>query len=348
MDLTVTIVTRNRAESLKEGLISLKKQVYAAERYEVIVVDNGSTDHTRDIAEAMADSFTNFTYVHDPRPGQLVGYHRALQAAKGRIACFIDDDVRPSESWLAGLASSYKEPNVGLATGPIKLEFEADRPAWLDHMELGEPGGMTLPFLGLLDCGSDAREIPTNLVWGSNFSARRDLLLRVGGFHPTAMPSDLLHFHGDGEIYPGRAIAEAGYVAVYNPAATVRHIIPEERLTLEAVVKKFETTGYARSFQALRQTGVAYPKPTEAEIIDITSRYFRDWRNAPGDLKQAVLEGLTYGIRQHLKYFTDDQDFRRWVLRDNYLDLERCYNHPDLINYQARVKGAEQDWRSGT
>lgn len=348
MDFTVTIVTRNRAESLKEGLRSLNAQAYPSDRYEVIVVDNGSTDHTREVAEDMAGDFSHSQYLYDRRPGQLVGWHRALQVANGSIACFIDDDVRPESTWLAALAANYEDPKVGLATGPIGIEFEADRPIWLDHMELGDPGGMTLPFLGMLDCGQSVREIPSNFVWGSNFSARRSLLMKVGGFHPCAMPSELLHFYGDGEVYAGRAIAAGGHMAAYHPGASVRHIIPPERLTLAAVAKKFETTGYARSFQTLRQSGEAYPNPTDAEVTDIARRYFRDWGNAPDDLKQAVIEGLATGIRNHLNLFSDDPDFRRWVLRDNYLDLDQCYDHPALIAYQATTGGSEQDWRAGT
>ncbi len=347
MDFTVTIVTRNRAYSLKETLKSLTAQSYSSDRYEVIVADNGSTDSTRDVAEGMAGDFRNFRYLYDPRPGQLVGWHRALRVAEGRIVCFIDDDVRPETTWLAGLATSYEDSNVGLATGPIGLEFEADRPAWLDHMELGDHGGMTLPFLGLLDCGSSAREIPSNFVWGSNFSARRSLIMKVGGFHPCAMPGDLLHFHGDGEIFVGRAIAAGGNTAAYHPKASVKHIIPPERLTLAAVTKKFETTGYARSFQTLRQSGAEYPDPTDIEIGNIARRYFRDWDVAPDDLKQAVMDGLATGIRNHLHHFIDDPDFRRWVLRGNYLDLDQCYDHPALIAYQMDSDRSEKDWRIG-
>ena len=347
MVLTVTIATRNRADSLEEGLKSLTAQSYSSDLYEVIVADNGSTDRTRDVAEGMASDFKNFRYLYDPRPGQLVGWHRALKVAKGNIACFIDDDVRPEASWLAGLATSYKDPNVGLATGPIGLEFEADRPTWLDHMRLGDHGGMTLPFLGLLDCGPSARAIPSNFVWGSNFSARLSLIKEIGGFHPCAMPGDLLHFHGDGEIYVGRVITANGYTAAYHPGASVRHIIPRERLTLAAVAKKFETTGYARSFQALRQSGAEYQNPTDDEIVNIARRYFRDWGGAPDDLKQAVIDGLANGIRNHLHHFIDDPDFRRWVLRDNYLDLDQCYDHPALIAHQAAPDRSEKDWRGG-
>ena len=93
MDFTVTIVTRNRAESLKEGLRSLNQQAYPSELFEVIVVDNGSTDHTREVAEEMAGDFSHFQYLYDLRPGQLVGWHRALQAANGSIACFTSGNL---------------------------------------------------------------------------------------------------------------------------------------------------------------------------------------------------------------------------------------------------------------
>jgi len=347
VDFTVTVVTKNRSRNLKSCFDALSAQAFPGDRYEVIVADNGSTDDTRQVAEQAADTFSHFRYIFDARPGQLVGYHRALTSAIGDISCFIDDDVRPAPGWLSALSEVYGDPAVGLGTGPITLHLPEDAPDWLDHLVLGEPGGQTLPYLGMLDAGPKLREVPGNLVWGTNFSVRRSLALEVGGFHPTAMPAELLHFYGDAEVYLAQAVCDYGLKALYHPGASVQHVIPAERLTLSSVGRKFETTGYARSFQTLRQSGTAYPEPTDGEISDIAKRYFRDWDAAPDDLKQAVADGLAKGIRSHLKHFIDDPDFRRWVLRENYLDLDSCYDHPDLIAYQANAGGPETDWRQG-
>ena len=109
MDFTITITTCNRAESLRRGLEALALQDYPAERFEVIVADNGSRDHTRSVADALTPRFAHFHYLHDARPGQLVGWHRALAIARGSVTCFIDDDVRPSPGWLFGASISTRD-----------------------------------------------------------------------------------------------------------------------------------------------------------------------------------------------------------------------------------------------
>jgi GT2 family glycosyltransferase len=344
LDFSVTITTCNRAESLRRGLEALAQQDYRLEAIEVIVADNGSTDHTKSIADGFAARFPNFRYLYDARPGQLVGWHRAFAVTRGVVTCFIDDDVRPDSGWLSALAESYRDPGVGLATGPIHLAFEETQPDWLALMTLGEPGTETMPLLGGLEAGPNVRDIPGNFVWGTNFSVRRSVLIEVGGFHPCAMPWNLIRFYGDGEIHIGRTAERLGHRILYHPAASVQHDIPAGRMTLEAVMRKFTTSGCARSFQAIRAGGQPVAAPSADEIKAIARRYFRDAKAAPGDLVQAVEMGLDHGMTLQREAFRTDSDFRDWVLRDNFLDLDACYTHPDLA---AATPASAADWRSG-
>lgn len=343
MNFTVTITTCNRAESLRRGLDALADQDYPLDDVQVIVADNGSSDGTKQVADVFASRFPRFHYLYDARPGQLVGWHRAAAVASGEITCFIDDDVRPDPGWLAALADAYRDPRVGLATGPIRLAFDTAPPDWLALMTLGEPGAQTIPLLGGLDCGPQMRNIPGNFVWGTNFSVRREVLFEVGGFHPCAMPWPLIRFYGDGEIYIGRTAEQSGWRIVYHPGAAVAHDIPAARLTLDAVMRKFTTTGCARSFQTLRSLRQPFELPSANEIRTIAQRYFRDSVAIPADLAQAVETGLDHGMSVQRAAFVSDPDFRAFVLRDNYLDLDACYTHPDLVTAAA----TDGDWRGG-
>lgn len=331
MDITVTITTVNRADSLAEALEALLVQDFRTGAFEVIVADNGSTDQTKEICESYAPKFENFSYLFDARPGQMVGWHRALEISQGEVCCFIDDDVRPDPGWLSGIAEAYQDLEVGLATGPIRLHYESPPPDWVAHMMLGEPSAQTLPAYGLLDFGSDIKDIPGIFVWGSNFTVRKSCLQEVQGFHPCAMPGHLLKFYGDGEIHVGRSVEALGYKILYHPAIAVSHNIPANRLTLNALKSKFITTGIARSFQVIRQIGGAYDLPDEAEFRAMALRYFNDPATAPRDLIQTVQDGLVEGVTCHLQSFTEDPEFQSWVLRDNYLDLNKCYVHPELV-----------------
>lgn len=344
MFLSVVISTAGRPESLGESLAALAVQSFDRDAYQVIVGENGGADAARGICAAVAGRFSDFHYLHDARPGQLVGWHRALEHVRGEVACFIDDDVRPRPGWLAAIDDAFADPGVGLLTGPIQGAFEADPPDWLDHLRLGEKGAETHPSLGLLDFGDRVREIPANFVWGSNFIVRRDALLDAGGFHPCAMPAHLLKFLGDGEIAPARAVAAAGGKVLYHPGAAVDHWIPAWRMDLKALEGRFQVAGIARSFQYLRQIRAPYELPSEPELAEIANKYLRDPQAAPADLRGAIAAGLEAGIRLHLESFIADAAFREWVLRENYLDLDACHTHADLL-VAAADDSRHPDWR---
>ncbi len=346
MDISVVIVTKNRAELLSRSLNALRHQEYPLYSFEVIVADNGSTDDTHSVCQEISTELNEFSYIYDSRPGQLVGWHRALLSAKGELICFIDDDVIPSPTWLISIAESFKDPEVGMATGPIKIAHDCRIPDWIDCMRLGETDNEILPVLGLLNAGPNIREIPHNFAWGSNFSIRKELLIAVGGFHPGAMPTELIFMFGDAEIHVGREVGKLGYKCLYHPYALVEHYIPEERISLSAIQKKFMTSGFSRSFQTLRELKEAYPTPQEEELLEIANRYFNRKSNIPKGLFSAVLAGLQEGISLHLTKFKEMPDFRKWVLVENFLDLGDCYDNPILKDY-SMSSSSHRDWRIG-
>jgi glycosyltransferase involved in cell wall biosynthesis len=343
MTVSVIITTCNRADSLARVLEALVAQDFSKSDFEIIVSDNGSRDHTHEVAQAFAKRAANLRYVFDARPGQLVGWHRGLALAQGEITCFIDDDSLPSPTWLAALDDAYRDARVGLVTGPIALPIGQTGPDWLQHLTLGEPGGQTLPFLGLLDCGRAIRDIPGNFVWGTNFTVRRSVLVEVGGFHPGAMPWHLIRFYGDGEVHVGRSASQRGYRVLYHPAAAVTHDVDPNRFTIEGVYRKLVTSGCARAYQTLRGTGALFPIPDESEIASIAGRYFRDVTAVPKELSDAVEKGLRDGISRVHTGFESDPMFRDWIMRPDYLDLDAAYVHPALT-----AANDTQDWRSGT
>ncbi len=347
MNLSVTVTTCNRADSLARVLESLAAQDFPRMDFEIIVADNGSRDHTREVAQAFAKRLPNLRYLFDARPGQLVGWHRSLAVSQGEITCFIDDDSLLAPTWLAAIDEAYADPRVGLATGPIALPEGRVRPEWLAHLTLGEPGGQTLPFLGLLDCGSAVRDIPGNFVWGTNFTVRRTVLEEIRGFHPCAMPWRLIRFHGDGEIHVGRSAAARGHRVLYHPGAAVDHDVHPDRLSLEGVYRKFVSSGCVRAYQTLRGNSALFELPSSDEIHSIAGRYFQDEKTAPTELRDAIARGLGDGITMVRDGFANDALFRDWVLRPDYLDVDAAYVHPDLVADQD-VHAAERDWRSGT
>ncbi|NQV55050.1 MAG: glycosyltransferase family 2 protein, partial [Rhodospirillales bacterium] len=132
--ISVVIATHNRAQSLAKCLAALAKFDYPMSELEVIVSDNASSDATEAVAEGFKKVFPNFAYLFDPRPGQLVGWHRGLAAAKSEIVAFIDDDIRPIRSWASAIEETFNDAAIGLATGKIIPEFLESPPDWHQHL----------------------------------------------------------------------------------------------------------------------------------------------------------------------------------------------------------------------
>jgi glycosyltransferase involved in cell wall biosynthesis len=116
-NISVVIATRNRAESLKDTLASLTRQSRKPD--EVVVVDNASSDHTRDVALKFVDSL-NLKYVYEAKRGIPYARNAGIQNAGGDIIAFVDDDCVADENWLKNLEIPFvKDPHIGVVGGEI-------------------------------------------------------------------------------------------------------------------------------------------------------------------------------------------------------------------------------------
>ena len=124
LTVSVVIATRNRAEWLRETLDSVTRQTRQPD--EVVVVDNASTDHTREVVVSFADRL-NVRYVHEPRRGIPHARNAAVRSATGDIVAFIDDDCVASEDWLKYVEIPFlRDPNVGVVGGEVGYERVGD------------------------------------------------------------------------------------------------------------------------------------------------------------------------------------------------------------------------------
>ena len=132
MKASVIIPTRNRADALARCLESLTCQTLPAETFEVLVIDNGSTDHTPDVAENYG-SLLQLTYVTAPEPGLHVGRHEGMRRANTDVLMFADDDIEAEPSWVEAVAQTLENPNIALVGGNNYPLFEEPPPnGWYD------------------------------------------------------------------------------------------------------------------------------------------------------------------------------------------------------------------------
>ena len=121
MQLSVILSTRNNAPALGRLLQALA-QCDAPDSWECLIVDNGSTDATRQTIEHCMDKLP-LHYLYQPLPGKSISLNLALREAQGEVILFTDDDVIPEPGWLlAHIRAMRDNPEVRLLGGRIRVD----------------------------------------------------------------------------------------------------------------------------------------------------------------------------------------------------------------------------------
>jgi len=318
--LSVIIPTRNRAKFLERALASFVGQTFPKDEFEVIVVDNGSTDATAAVCAELAARFPRFTYLRDEHPGLHVGRHLGMNHAQADILVYGDDDIEAGPKWLESIDQAFTNPGVVLVGGKNLPMFEAPPPDWIARLWAPNDSGERICCpLSILDLGDVPRRISPYRVFGCNFSIRKSILLAAGGFHPDGMPKELIRFRGDGETHVSQFIDNRGLTAFYHSDASVGHFVSRERMTEEYFYRRSFNQGISNSFSELRKQGrcAGFRKQFVSTLRQIRARFRLQFAPYP----QAGMAKFTrLGYRYHQRAYRSDPALREWVRRNNYLE----------------------------
>ena len=250
---SIIVPTLYRAALLRRCLTHLSELAFDPDIYEVLVIDNGSTDDTKETTLAFEAEIKNLGYIYCECPGLVAARHRGLEQSRGEILCFIDDDSFVSKGWLKGVADAFSDQDVVLVGGPCLPEYEIEPPGWLSHFWGYIEWGKCLGSLSLLDFGRESKAIPPIYVFGCNFNIKKDVLMGIGGFHPDAYPKEMIRYRGDGESYVSEKLSNMGVMALYWPGAEIRHFVPASRATEEYLRYRGYIQGISNSFAQIRK-----------------------------------------------------------------------------------------------
>ena len=240
-DITVVVATLNRAALLAEMLQSLAQQQTRQEfTYEVVVVDNGSTDETGAQLRRLAASYpVRLTALVERQLGKPAALNTGIATSEGRIVVVTDDDVVADPTWLLALWHCFRETEAGAVGGRVMPLWVDGRPEWLTDHLMGHLG-----TLGCLNFGSSRivlSEGPDKYwVVGSNIAVRREVVERLGGF-------DVRRLRGE-DIELFNRYRREGVKVVYEPEAVVHHRVGKERLTPVYFRAWYEAAGRYRAY----------------------------------------------------------------------------------------------------
>ncbi len=302
MLLTVAILTYNRADRLRQTLAGVARQTFPAEQFEVLVVDNNSTDGTRDVVAEFAGARPAPRHLVETRQGLDYARNRAIAEARGAILLFADDDILVEPDWLMNMAEPFAADSggrIGAVGGEVIPVFPDGLPDWIAEWHS--------PLAFRADAGPLK---PSQSPMGANLAIRRSTLERVGPFHLGLDRAGGSYFSG-GDSDMVRRIRAAGLEVWFAPAAAVRHQMPASRTTFRYAARHaFDS---ARSRVVDRATGPgagrylagrflanAAKAPALAGLAGLNLLVFR-----PGAAKKAVVRawracGYLYQIPRSL------------------------------------------------
>ena len=219
--VSIVLSTYNRADMLGPAIEHLLAQAPNSPAYELIVVDNNSTDRTRAVVDQFAARAEGrLKYLFEPRQGLSFARNTGIVAARAELVAFTDDDVRVTAKWAAAIVRAFStNPQVDCLGGRILPWWPGPRPEWLTRLHWVGP-------LALQDYGEEPFEVdahrPLSLA-GANFAFRKSVFSRIGLFSPDFPRSE------DTEVLIRLWLA--GRRALYVPDMLIHAAVQPARLT---------------------------------------------------------------------------------------------------------------------
>jgi len=338
--ISIIIPTFNRDALLPNAIKGITKLNYPTDEYEILIIDNGSTDNTENISKTIIRENPQHTikYIFEPSPGLLAARHKGASEAHGNIFTFIDDDIIPFPTWLETISKSFEEENVQLVGGKSIPKYEEAPPVWLQMLwEMTPYGGTSCCYLSLQDLGDQTKDIHPNYIFGLNLSIRKKALFDAGGFHPDLYPKYLQRFQGDGETGLTMCCYDNGFRAIYRPEAGVFHCIPPQRMTISYFENRMFYQGVCNSYTNIRLQKGMYGKNNRTTNIKkilfshlypakkALLKYFNpkkleEEHSELKQIRQLMVSAYNKGYQFHQTELKKNPELLKWVLKENYWD----------------------------
>jgi GT2 family glycosyltransferase len=247
MKITVILCTYNRCHSLRRTLEGIALSILPdSVVWEVLVVDNNSSDQTREVVEDFSRRQPGrFRYLFEPEPGKSHALNSGIREALGEILAFTDDDVLVEPAWLRDLTAALDGDEWAGAAGRTLLQEGFSPPRWLSLK-----GQYVLAPFAMFDLGSVPGELH-EAPFGNNMAFRKSIFQKYGGFRTDLGPRPGNMIRGEDTEFGCRLLA-AGEPLRYESSAVVYHQVNEDRIRKEY----FLAWGFDHARASIRIFGV--------------------------------------------------------------------------------------------
>ncbi len=243
MLISIIIPTYNNANMVLRSLETWTKQTLSQEDYEVIIVDNNSTDNSASLLKSFVKDKPNFHYILETNLGATNARHRGVKHAQSDILLFCDDDGLYNSECLEQILKVYNDnPKVDAVTGKIEVLWDKTPPNWITPY---------LFMLGALDYGNKIAYDTDFFLNGGLFSIRKQVFEDLEGFNPDLLGGYLI---GDGDTGLVIKLHKNSSLIGYTPFAVMQHLqFVDKQGNQKDMGRRFYNVGISNSYGFLRE-----------------------------------------------------------------------------------------------
>lgn len=263
MKLSVIICTYNRDKYIYNVLKSIAENDFSQEMYEIVLVNNNSSDNTSGVCIKFANDFplVDFRPFIELNQGISHARNRGVLEATGDIIVFIDDDETVKPDFLSSIQSFFQAyPQAGLCAGPVEPVYEAEKPAWLSHFTLRV-------VTGYYNHGDEIKLLSGKDYPGTGHASLRKQLFDKYGIFNTNLGRKGKSLIGAEDKDFFLRVINAGEKCYYLPQALIFHHIPAEKLTEDFFEKITYAIGVSERIRTLSVSKGCYFKRLLSESV---------------------------------------------------------------------------------
>lgn len=271
--------------------------------WEIILVNNNSTDNTHTECERFAKDFpgVDYHYFIETTSGLSYARNRGMREAHGDWYVFLDDDSMVGQDYIEQLGQWLdRYPDTGAFGGAIQPFFEERTPAWLSKWSMG--------FVSAIDLGNEVVPFAKGKYpIGANMGISRQVINKIGDFNTSLGRTKELLLGGEEKDIFAR-IRAAKYPIYYFPNITVKHCIPPRRTTYEFIQKLGYGVGVSEYLRTRSIGTLDYVKRLMQEVIKwggtlvLWSGYFMSCQAPKGNVLVLFRYNVTKGLLCGMKY----------------------------------------------